>query len=77
MDNHEQKKISAILVASLTINTIVPNLSVLAKTTNINKIIQDSQKTQEINKVEVSKFETYYSQYKEAYDKNLKWIIPI
>ncbi|PWW83485.1 hypothetical protein CYK87_15165 [Clostridium perfringens] len=72
-----KKKISAILVASLTINTIVPNLSVLAKTTNINKIIQDSQKTQEINKVEVSKFETYYSQYKEAYDKNLKWIIPI
>ncbi|MBO3431109.1 discoidin domain-containing protein, partial [Clostridium perfringens] len=67
-----KKKISAILVASLTINTIVPNLSVLAKTTNINKIIQDSQKTQEINKVEVSKFETYYSQYKEAYDKKFK-----
>ncbi|BDU93798.1 hypothetical protein [Clostridium perfringens] len=72
-----KKRFRPILVASLTINTIVPNLSVLAKTTNINKIIQDSQKTQEINKVEVSKFETYYSQYKEAYDKNLKWIIPI
>ncbi|WP_243447034.1 discoidin domain-containing protein [Clostridium perfringens] len=67
-----KKKISAILVASLTINTIVPNLSVLAKTTNINKIIQDSQKTQEINKVEVSKFETYYSKYKESYDKKFK-----
>ncbi|HAT4250317.1 TPA: discoidin domain-containing protein, partial [Clostridium perfringens] len=67
-----KKKISAILVASLTINTIVPNLSVLAKNTNINKIIQDSQKTQEINKVEVSKFETYYSKYKEAYDKEFK-----
>ena len=67
-----KKKISAILVLALTINTIGPNLSVFAETTNINKVIEDSQETQETNKAEVSKFTPYYSQYKDAYDKEFK-----
>ena len=36
-----KKKISAILVLALTINTIGPNLSVFAETTNINKVIEE------------------------------------
>ena len=64
-----KKKISAILIVALTINTILPNLNVLAETINANEVIQE---TQEANKAEVSKFTPYYSQYKDAYDKVFK-----
>ena len=67
-----RKKLSSIIVVALTTNLASTPLSVFAETTNSNKIIEDSQKTVEVNKTEVSKFTPYYSQYKEEYDKVFK-----
>ena len=67
-----RKKLSSIIVVALITNLASTPLSVFAETTNINKVIEDSQETQETNKAEVSKFTPYYSQYKDAYDKEFK-----
>ena len=67
-----RKKLSSIIVVALITNLASTPLNVFAETTNINKIIEDSQETQETNKAEVSKFTAYYSQYKDAYDKEFK-----
>ena len=67
-----RKKLSSIIVVALITNLASTPLNVFAETTNINKIIEDSQETQETNKAEVSKFTPYYSQYKDAYDKEFK-----
>ena len=67
-----RKKLSSIIVVALITNLASTPLSVFAETTNVNKIIEDSQEIQETNKAEVSKFTPYYSQYKDAYDKEFK-----
>ena len=62
-----KRKIAAIIVAALTINTAVPNIKAFAAVNNVkySEVIQS-------NEAKVSRFETYYSKYKDAYDKVFK-----
>ena len=62
-----KKKIAAIIVAALTINITVPNINAFAAVNNVeySEVVQS-------NKATVSKFDIYYSEYKDAYDKEFK-----
>ena len=65
------KKISSlVLVAAITSSSMTP-LNVFADSLIANSVIQESQ-LQETSQVNVSKFDIYYSQFRETYDKVFK-----
>ena len=62
-----KKKIAAIIVAALTINITVPNINAFAAVNNVeySEVVQS-------NEAKISRFDIYYSEYKDAYDKAFK-----
>ena len=56
-----KKKIAAIIVAALTINITVPNINAFAAVNNVeySEVVQS-------NEAKISRFDIYYSEYKDA-----------
>jgi hypothetical protein len=62
-----KRKIAAIIVAALTVNFTAPNINAFAAVNNVeySEVVQS-------NEAKVSRFDIYYSEYKDAYDRVFK-----
>ena len=74
-----KRKLSSIIVVALMTNLAATPLTAFAEAINTKEISQESQKTtesqeitqeiEEATEAKISRFDTYYSNYREAYDK--------
>lgn len=67
-----RRKLSSIIVVALMTNMTATPLTAFAETINTNKAIEEATETEEVKQAQVSKFEQYYSNYKEQYDSVFK-----
>ena len=66
-----KRKLSLIIVAALMVNISATPLTAIAQTINNKETIEEFQQST-LNEAKVSKFDTYYSSYREAYDNKFK-----